>query len=116
MVESYAYNLVEKLQKRAHELEVQAEEAKKLERSALESMESVTKQLEGSNDSLHDAEFEITSFKEKVRLLEITIRKQEEDLEESEYNLELAKEEASQTVKKVEYHVSELETIKEERI
>ncbi|CAA2983507.1 WEB family At3g02930, chloroplastic-like [Olea europaea subsp. europaea] len=116
MAESYACNLVEEWQKRALELEVQAEEAKKLERSASESLESVMKQLEGSNDSLRDAESEITSLKEKVGLLEISIRRQKGDLEESERKLELAKEEASKMVKKVEYLVSELETVKEERI
>ncbi|KAL2545621.1 WEB family protein [Forsythia ovata] len=115
MAESYAHNLVDEWQKRARELEFQAEEAKKLERSASESLESVMKQLEGSNDSLHDAESVIASLKEKVGLLEISIGRQKGDLEESESNLELAKEEASKMVKKVEYLVSELENVKEER-
>ncbi|CAI9785549.1 unnamed protein product [Fraxinus pennsylvanica] len=116
MAESYAHNLVEEWQKRAQALEVQAEEAKKLEISASGSLKSVMKQLEGSNNSLHDAKSEIAFLKEKVGLLEISIRRQKGDLEESECNLELAKEEASKMMKKVEYLVSELETVREERI
>lgn len=116
MAESYAHNLVDEWKKRVEELEVEAEEAKRLERSASESLESIMKQLEGSNDSLHDAESEIASLKEKVGLLEISIGRQKGDLEDSERCLQMSKEEASNLAKKVESLVSQLETLKEEKI
>lgn len=116
MAESYARNLVDEWKKRVEELEVQAQEAKRLERSASESLESVLKQLEGSNDSLHDAESEIASLKEKVGLLEISIRRQKGDMEESERRLQISQEEASNIAKKVESLESQLETLKEEKI
>ncbi|XP_047961480.1 WEB family protein At3g02930, chloroplastic-like [Salvia hispanica] len=115
MAESYARNLVDELQEKVEELSSQAEQAKRLERSASESLESVIKQLEGSNDSLHDAESQIGSLKEKVVMLEISIDRQKRDLEESDILLELAKEEASEMAKKVESLRSELETLKEEK-
>ncbi|KAK6129391.1 hypothetical protein DH2020_036867 [Rehmannia glutinosa] len=115
MAESYARNLVDELHERVEELASQAEQAKRLERSASESLESVMKQLEGSNDSLHDAESEIAALKEKVGLLEISIRRQKRDYEESEILLEQAKEEASEMAKKVESLKAELETVKEEK-
>ncbi|KAL2249154.1 UNVERIFIED_CONTAM: WEB family protein, chloroplastic [Sesamum indicum] len=115
MAESYARNLVDELNERVEELACQAEQAKRLERSASESLESIMKQLEGSNDSLHDAECEIALLKEKVGLLEISIGRQKGDLEESERRLELAKEEASEMAKKVESLTFELETVKEEK-
>lgn len=115
MAESYARNLVDELQEKVEELASQADQAKRLERSASESLESVIKQLEGSNDSLHDAESQIGSLKEKVVLLEISIERQKRDLDESDILLELAKEEASEMAKKVESLRSELETLKEEK-
>ncbi|XP_057774080.1 WEB family protein At5g16730, chloroplastic-like [Salvia miltiorrhiza] len=115
MAESYARNLVDELQEKVEELASQAEQAKRLERSASESLESVIKQLEGSNDSLHDAESQIGSLKEKVVLLEISIERQKRDLEESDILLELAKEEASEMAKQVESLRSELEILKEEK-
>ncbi|KAL0400447.1 UNVERIFIED_CONTAM: WEB family protein, chloroplastic [Sesamum latifolium] len=115
MAECYARNLVEELHERVDELTSQAELAKRLKKSASESLESVMKQLEESNNSLHDAESEIAVLKEKVGLLEISSGKQKEDLDESECRLELAKEEASQMVKKIELLKSELETVKEEK-
>ncbi|XP_073140807.1 WEB family protein At3g02930, chloroplastic-like [Henckelia pumila] len=116
MAESYAHNLVEELHCRVEELSAQAEQAKRLERSASESLESVIKQLEVSNDSLHDSQSEISSLKEKVGLLEISIRRQKVDLEEAERRLELVKEEASVMTKKVESIQFELESLKEEKI
>ncbi|KAL0304570.1 UNVERIFIED_CONTAM: WEB family protein, chloroplastic [Sesamum radiatum] len=115
MAECYARNLVEELHERVDELTSQAELAKRLKKSASESLESVMKQLEESNNSLHDAESEIAVLKEKVGLLEISSGKQKEDLDESECCLKLAKEEASQMVKKIEMLKSELETVKEEK-
>lgn len=115
MAESYARNLVDELHGRVEEFASHAEQAKRLERSASESLESIMKQLEGSNDSLHDAKSEITVLKEKVGLLEISIARQRRDVEESERRLELAEEEASEMAKKVESLTSELETVKEEK-
>ncbi|GFZ15951.1 WEB family protein [Actinidia rufa] len=89
MTESYARNLVEEWQMKVEDLEVQAEEANRLERSASESLESVMKQLEGSNDLLHDAKSEIASLKEK--------------------------EEAADMARKLDFLKSELETVKEEK-
>ncbi|CAK9160641.1 unnamed protein product [Ilex paraguariensis] len=115
MAESYSHNLVEEWKKRVEELEVQVEEANRLERSASESLESVMKQLEASNDLLHDAESEIASLKENMGLLEISTGRQREDLEGSERRLDAAKKEASEIAKKVESLKSELETVKEEK-
>ncbi|XP_031277106.1 WEB family protein At3g02930, chloroplastic-like [Pistacia vera] len=116
MAESYARNLVEEWKTRIEELEMQAEEAHKLKRSASESLDSVLRQLEGNNDLLHEAESEIASLKEKVGLLEMTIGRQRGDLEESERCLDTAKNETSEMAKTVESLKSELETVKEEKV
>lgn len=115
MAESYAHSLMDEWKKKVEELELQTEETKRLERSASESLESVMKQLEGSNDLLHDAESEIASLKEKVGLLEISNRRQKADYEESERHLQMAKEEASNLENKVESLTAELEAVKEEK-
>ncbi|XP_065852191.1 WEB family protein At5g16730, chloroplastic-like [Euphorbia lathyris] len=115
MAESYARSLAEEWKSKVEELEIQVEEANKLERSASESLCSVMKQLEGNNDLLHDAETEISALKEKVGLLEMTIARQKGDLEESERSLGVAKQESSEMVKKVESLKSELEVVKEEK-
>jgi chromosome segregation ATPase len=115
MAESYARNLVEEWRNRVEELEMQAAEANKLERSASESLGSFMKQLEANNVLLHDAETEMAALKEKVGLLEMTIRRQKGDLEESEHSLGMVKEEALFMEKKVESLMSELETVKEEK-
>ncbi|CAN4085533.1 unnamed protein product [Withania somnifera] len=115
MAESYAHNLVEECQKKVEELEAQSKEARHLERSASESLESIMKQLEGSNDLLHDAEAEIASLKEKVGLLEMSTARQKGDLEESERRAHVVREEASEMAKKVESLIAELETVKEEK-
>ncbi|XP_073130226.1 WEB family protein At3g02930, chloroplastic [Henckelia pumila] len=116
MAENYARSLVQELHERVGELATQADQAKRLERSASDSLESVIKQLEGSNNSLHNAESDIASLKEKVGLLEISIVRQKGDLEESRHLTELAKEETSEMVKKVESLISELQSVKEEKI
>lgn len=116
MAENYSRSLLQELHDRVRELANQADQAKRLERSASESLESVIKQLEGSNNSLHNAESEIASLKEKVGLLETSIVQQKGDLEESRHLVELAKEETSEMVKKVESLISELESVKEEKI
>ncbi|XP_073031359.1 WEB family protein At3g02930, chloroplastic-like [Primulina eburnea] len=116
MAENYTHSLLQELHERVGELVTQADQAKRLERSASESLESVIKQLEGSNNSLHNAESEISSLKEKVVLLETSIVRQKGDLEESRHLVELAKEEASEMVKRVESLISELESAKEEKI
>ncbi|XP_027067314.2 WEB family protein At3g02930, chloroplastic-like isoform X1 [Coffea arabica] len=115
MAESYAHCLMDEWKKKVEELELQTEETKRLERSASESLESVMKQLEGSNDLLHDAESEIASLKEKVGLIEISNRRQKADYEESERHLQMAKEEASNLENKVESLTAELEAVKEEK-
>ncbi|KAG5070356.1 hypothetical protein GLYMA_01G233600v4 [Glycine max] len=115
MAESYAHSLLEEWTKKVEELEVRVEEANKLERSASMSLESLMKQLEGNKDLLHEAESEISSLKEKVGLLEMTIGRQRGDLEDSERCLDVAKEESLELSKKVESLESELETVKEEK-
>ncbi|KAG4972792.1 hypothetical protein AAZX31_11G009200 [Glycine max] len=115
MAESYAHSLLEEWTKKVEELEVRVEEANKLERSASVSLESVMKQLEVNKDLLHEAESEISSLKEKVGLLEMTIARQTGDLEDSECCLHVAKEESLELSKKVESLESELETVKEEK-
>lgn len=115
MVDSYAQTQVGEWKNRVEELEMQVEEAKKLERSASESLNSIMKQLEGNNDLLHDAESEIASLREKVGLLEITVGRQTRDLEESEHRLDMAREETSELGREVESLKSELEIVKEEK-
>ncbi|XP_063935729.1 WEB family protein At3g02930, chloroplastic-like isoform X1 [Daucus carota subsp. sativus] len=114
--ESYAHNLLEEWQKRVEELELHAEKANLLEKSASESLDSIMKQLEESNGSLHDAESEIASLKEKVGSLEISIGSQRGDLEISERSLNMAKEQASEMEKEVESLKCELDTLKGEKI
>ena len=115
MAESYAHSLLEEWKKKVDELEMRVEEANKLERSASVSLESAMKQLEGNNDLLHKAESEISSLKEKVGLLEMTVGRQKGDLEDSEHCLLVAKEESLEMSKTVESLESELETVKEEK-
>lgn len=115
MAESYARNLVEEWKIRVEELEMQADEANKLKTSASESLDSVMRQLEGNNDKLHDAESEIAALKEKVGLLEMTIGRQRGDIEESERQLNMTKNETSEMAKTVESLKLELETVKEEK-
>ncbi|XP_059300129.1 WEB family protein At5g16730, chloroplastic-like [Lycium ferocissimum] len=104
MAESHAHNVLEEWKKKVEELDAQAEEACHLERSASVTLESVMKQLEASNDSVHDAESEIECLKEKVRILE-----------ESEHHTQMAKEEVSELRKKVDSLIYDLETVKEEK-
>ncbi|PON77565.1 WEB family [Parasponia andersonii] len=113
IAESYARSLVQEWKTKVEQLEIQVEESHKLERSAAESLDSVMKQLEGSNDLLHEAESEVAALKEKVGLLEITIGRQKGDLDESERRLVFAKEETSEMAKTVESLKAELETVKE---
>ncbi|KAG8479677.1 hypothetical protein CXB51_029381 [Gossypium anomalum] len=115
MAESYAHNVIEEWGNRVEELEMQIEEAKKLERFTLESLDSVMKQLESKNNSLQDAESEIVALKEKMRLLEMTIGTQRRDLEESEHQIIMAKKENAEVANLVESLKSELETLKEEK-
>lgn len=114
--ESYAKNLVEEWKKRVEELENRLDEASRLEKSASQSLDLVTKKLEEKSGLLKDAEFEIDSLREKMNLLEISVGKQRVYLEESECRLDNAKQEASEMGKMVESLSSELETAKEEKI
>ncbi|KAF8102958.1 hypothetical protein N665_0189s0012 [Sinapis alba] len=115
MAESCAHSSSEEWKNKAEELEEQLKETNKLERSASLSLESVMKQLEGSNDKLHDTESEITHLKEKIMTLETTVAKQKEDLEESEKRLGSAEAELSKVEKEVESLKNELETAEEEK-
>ncbi|XP_047155993.1 WEB family protein At3g02930, chloroplastic-like isoform X1 [Vigna umbellata] len=115
MAESYSRSLLEEWHKKVEELEMRIEEANRLERSASESLESVMKQLEGSNDLLHEAESEVTTLKEKVGLLEMTIGRHRADVEDSERQLRTAKEESLEKSKEVEALKSEIEKVKEEK-
>ncbi|XP_019413435.1 PREDICTED: WEB family protein At3g02930, chloroplastic-like [Lupinus angustifolius] len=115
MAESYAHNLLGEWRKKVEEQEARVKEANKLEKSASESLESVMKQLEASNDLLHDADSEIASLKEKVGLLEMTIGRHRVDIEDSGRQTLMAKEESLEMSKKVESLKSELETVKEEK-
>ncbi|KAF3639849.1 WEB family protein, chloroplastic [Capsicum annuum] len=116
MAESNAHNVLEEWKKKIEELDAQAEEAHHLERSASATLESVMKQLEASNNLLHDAESEIAYLKEKVGVLEMSMVRQKDDLEESEHHAQMAKEEASELRKKVNSLMYDLETVKEEKI
>ncbi|KAL2329255.1 hypothetical protein Fmac_022682 [Flemingia macrophylla] len=115
MAESYAHSLLEEWHKKVEELEMRVEEAYKLERSASESLESVMKQLEGNNDLLHEAESKVSTLNEKVGLLEMTIGRQRADVEDSERQLHMAKEENLEMSKEVQSLKSELEKVKDEK-
>ncbi|KAJ6807294.1 WEB family protein-like, chloroplastic [Iris pallida] len=58
---------------KAESIEARLVESKQQERSAMESLASVSKQLEGSNTSLEDAESEAASLRAKVKSLEIEV-------------------------------------------
>ncbi|KAK2371887.1 WEB family protein, chloroplastic [Trifolium repens] len=115
MAESYAHSVLDECRKKVEELEAKVEEANELERSASLSLESATKQLEGKNELLHDAESEISSLKEKVGMLEMTIGRQRGDLEDSEHCLLAAKEENLEMSKRIESLESEIETVNKEK-
>ncbi|KAL0735722.1 hypothetical protein Bca4012_011932 [Brassica carinata] len=115
MGESCAHSSSEEWKSKAEELEEELKEANKLERSASLSLDSVMKQLEGSNDKLHETESEITHLKEKIMTLETTVAKQKQDLEESEQRLSSAEAELSKVEKEVESLKNELETAEEEK-
>ncbi|CAJ1934092.1 unnamed protein product [Sphenostylis stenocarpa] len=115
MAESYTRSLLEEWHRKVEELETRIEDANKLERSASESLESVMKQLEGSNDLLHEAESEVNTLKEKVGLLEMTIGRQRAEVEDSERQLRTAKEESLEKSKEIEALKSEIEKVKEEK-
>ncbi|XP_058778421.1 WEB family protein At3g02930, chloroplastic-like [Vicia villosa] len=123
MTESYAHSVldewrkkVEELELKIEELESKVEEANKLERSVSLSLESATKQLESKNELLHDAESEISSLKEKVAMLEMTIGRQRGDLEDSEHCLLVAKEESLEMSKRIESLESEIEAVTKEKV
>ncbi|XP_030532843.1 WEB family protein At5g16730, chloroplastic-like isoform X1 [Rhodamnia argentea] len=115
MAESYAHSLVEEWKNKVQDLEISVEEANKLEKSASESLTSVMKQLERSNDLLHDAESEVAALKEKVGLLELTTGKQTGDLQASEHRLDEVKEENLEMGKMIESLRTELNTVREEK-
>ncbi|CAI8589441.1 unnamed protein product [Vicia faba] len=115
MTESYAHSVLDEWKKKVEELELKVEEANKLERSASLSLESATKQLESKNELLYDAESEISSLKEKVAMLEMTIGRQRGDLEDSEHCLLVAKEESLELSKKIESLESEIEAVNKEK-
>ncbi|XP_055832494.1 WEB family protein At3g02930, chloroplastic-like [Solanum dulcamara] len=116
MAEACAHNVLEEWKKKVEELDAQAEEALHLERSTSATLESVMKQLEASNDLVHDAESEIAYLKEKVRILEMSMARQKGDLEESEHHAQMSREEASELRKKVDSLMCDLKTVKEEKI
>ncbi|GAB2264929.1 hypothetical protein Dimus_000001 [Dionaea muscipula] len=116
MAESYARMILEEWKSRVKELEVQVEQANRLERSASESLGSVMKQLEDNSDLLHEAECEIASLKEKLALLEMSVGRQKGDLDESERRLQKANEEAARAARVIESLRSELQIVKEDKI
>ncbi|KAH9624962.1 hypothetical protein KSS87_023361 [Heliosperma pusillum] len=108
MAEFYALNSLGEWKRRAEELECKVEETTRLEGSASHSLEFVTNQLQ-------EAECEAVSLKEKVVVLEISLVKGKEDLEESKSCLRKAKEEAEEAAKVIESLTSKLENVKEEK-
>ncbi|KAK4793841.1 hypothetical protein SAY86_011835 [Trapa natans] len=116
MAESYACSLVEEWKNRVGDLEMCLAEANKLERSASESLNSMMNKLEENNDLLQDAKSEISSLQGKVDNLEMTIRKQKDDLMEFEHQLGFVTEERSEMAKIVDFLKNELEIVKEEKL
>ncbi|MBA0662521.1 hypothetical protein Goklo_006626 [Gossypium klotzschianum] len=87
MVESYAHNVAGERKNRVQELEMQMEEANKLEMAAV---------------------------RQKMGLMEMTTSNQRGELEEIEHWNNMAKEEPTQVIKLAESLKSNLETVKEE--
>lgn len=74
------------------------------------------KQLEATNNLVHDATSEIAYLKEKVCILEMSMVRQKDDLEQSEHHAPKAREEASELRKKVDSLVCDFETVTERKI
>jgi hypothetical protein len=113
MVESYANNLAAEWK---NEVDKQVEESKELKTSASESLDLAMKQLEENNHALHEAELGNATLKEKVESLVTTIGRQENDLEESQHQVCISKEETSKLEKLVESIKSDLETTQGEKV
>ncbi|GAU51347.1 hypothetical protein TSUD_412950 [Trifolium subterraneum] len=108
----------EKLAEKAtliEQLNVEFEAAKMAESYAHSMLDERRTKLEGKNELLHDAESEISSLKEKVGMLEMTIGRQRGDLEDSEHCLLEAKEENLEMSKRIESLESEIETVNKEK-
>ncbi|PIA39949.1 hypothetical protein AQUCO_02600412v1 [Aquilegia coerulea] len=114
--ESDACILAEEWRMKAENLETRVHEANQLERSASESLATFMEQLEGKSGLLQESEAEVASLRAKVESLEMSVGRQRKDLEESEEHLNKTKLEASEKAKLVESLISELETVKEEKV
>ncbi|KAK1285699.1 WEB family protein [Acorus calamus] len=115
-VESELGNVVDEWKKKAESLEARVDELSQSEKSALESLSLVKKQLEGTSKALQDAEAEIAALKEKAESLEIAIERHRLDLEESNQSLEIARQQALEITKTVEVLQSEIQNLQEEKM
>ncbi|CAM8941403.1 unnamed protein product [Rhodiola kirilowii] len=113
MAEAYAYSLVKECNDR---IQILIEEASQSERRASEALATVTKQLEDKGSLLQDSESNISILKEKMSLLEISLEKQEKDLEESERRTVASNGENFRLSQTVESLTSELQTVREEKL
>lgn len=102
ITESYNRNLAEEWIKKSDALEI--------------GLEAISKKLEESNCLLRGSESEISSLHEKIELLEKSVYRQRDEIEKSEHRLEMAKGEAADMAKKVEFLASELEVVKKQNI
>eukprot|EP00268_Persea_americana_P034979 TRINITY_DN3455_c0_g1_i3.p1 TRINITY_DN3455_c0_g1~~TRINITY_DN3455_c0_g1_i3.p1 ORF type:complete len:863 (-),score=315.04 TRINITY_DN3455_c0_g1_i3:290-2878(-) len=107
-------NLADEWKQKAELLETQVKEATESEKSSWESLASLKKHLEANGASLQEAELEISSLRENVESLEISVGRYKVDLEESDRHLEMAKQEAKEIAETVGTLKSELQSVKEE--
>lgn len=97
--------LVDEWKKRAESLEIQLMEARESKKSSIESLASVKKQLEESNASLQDSEFQTAALRQKIELLEDQLdeaSRAEKSSSESQASLEKQLEEVNASLQDAE--------------
>ncbi|XP_039122290.1 WEB family protein At3g02930, chloroplastic-like isoform X2 [Dioscorea cayenensis subsp. rotundata] len=114
--ESDAAKNVDEWKKKAELLETQLDEARVSERSLLDSLASVRKELEESNDSLQDAESEISVLKGKLESLEIELATYKQSLDDSNQSLDSAQKEAIELRNTVEVLKSNFQKAEAEKM
>lgn len=114
--ESDAAKNVDEWKKKAELLETQLDEARVSERSLLDSLASVRKELEESNDSLQDAESEISVLKGKLESLEIELATYKQSLDDSNQSLDSAQKEVIELRNTVEVLKSNFQKAEAEKM
>ncbi|KAH7687428.1 WEB family protein [Dioscorea alata] len=114
--ESDAAMNVDEWKKKAELLESQIDEAKQSEKSLLDSLAFVRKQLEESSGSLQDAESEIFLLKGKLESLEIELVTYKQSLDDSNQSLDTAQKEVIELRNTVEVLKSDFQKAEAEKM